>query len=237
MKTKQIYYQDPYLKKLGCKVISVEEKGALVNVVLDQTIFYPEGGGQPADRGLLISKNWSAKVQYVRLIDNEIIHQVQPDGKIKIGDCVKAELDWNWRYKYMKIHSAGHLLHDVLITIEKNLTPLRGGHGKKAFLEYDGDLNLEIKEELEKQVNKVLLQDLPIITKEASFKQLEKECKFLPPNLPKDKKLRMIKINDYHAMPDGGVHVKKTKEIGRIWIANIAAQEKKVVIRYGVAHA
>lgn len=186
MQTKQIYYQDPYQKELQCKVLSVEPKENLSNIILDQTIFYPEGGGQPSDRGVL----GDAKVEYVRLSDGEIIHQVK--GKLKVGEDIKAVLDWNWRYKYMRIHTAGHLVHAVLMTMVKDLVPLRGSHGKKAFLEYQGELDISKKEDMERKVNEVLQQDLPVVTKEVSYTELEKECQFLPPNLPKDKPLRMI---------------------------------------------
>lgn len=229
MKTKQLYYQDPYKKELQCQVLSVEPKGNLQNVILDQTIFFPEGGGQPSDKGML----GEAKVEYVRLINGEIIHQAK--GELKTGKTVKAVLNWNWRYKYMKIHTAGHLLHDVLITMVKDLVPLTGSHGKKAFLEYQGELDVSKKEAIETKVNEVLQKDLPVVTKETTYSELEKECQFLPPNLPKDKPLRMIKIGSYPPMPDGGVHVKSTKEIGKIWIANITSQEGKTRIRYGVA--
>jgi len=63
MKTKQLYYENPYLKETTGKVLAVEPSGSLVNLILDQTIFYPEGGGQPSDRGNLESKNWSAKAE------------------------------------------------------------------------------------------------------------------------------------------------------------------------------
>lgn len=233
MKTKQIYYDDLYRRELECKVISAEPSGNLINVILDQTIFYPEGGGQPSDRGTL----GNTKVEYVRMIDGEIIHQAKPRTvpmAIGTGTGVKAVLDWNWRYKYMKIHSAGHLLHDVLMTLVKNLTPIKGSHGKKAFIEYQGELDPNIKQHLEDKVNKIAQQGLEIVTKFASFKELEKECQFLPPNLPKDKPLRMIKIGNFPAMPDGGVQVKNTKEIGKIWIANITVQNGTSIIRYGV---
>ncbi len=137
----------------------------------------------------------------------------------------------------MRIHSAGHVLHDVLMEMVKELKPLRGSHGKKAFLEYSGNLDVKIKESLEKKVNEIITSDLPIATKEASCEELKKECQFSPTNLPRTKKLRMIKIGNYPAMPDGGIHVKSTKEIGKLWIANITSKEEKVVIRYGVAHA
>ena len=234
MKTKQIYYQETYLKELVCRVLSSEENGSLVNLILDQTIFYPEGGGQPSDRGVIESKSWSAKVEYVRLINDEIIHQVKPNGEIKVGDETKAKIDWEWRYKYMKIHSAGHLLHDVLMTITQNLSPLRGSHGKKAFLEYEGKIDVAIKDKLEKEVNEKALSGLPIVTQEATYEELVRECQFVPSNLPKSKNLRMIRIGDYHPMPDGGIHVRNTKEIGKIWIANLTSEGNRTVVRYGV---
>lgn len=236
MVTNQKYYEDPYLKILEGKVVSIESKGNFYNIVLDQTIFYPEGGGQPSDTGTLDSKGYSAKVEYVRLMDGEIIHQVKSSVGPKVGDVVKENIDWNWRYKYMRIHTAGHLLHDSLMTIYPNLIPLKGGHGKKPFLEYHGEINSSEVEKIVSVTNGFLEKDLPIVTKEASFEELEKECKFIPPNLPKSEKLRMIKIGDFDGMPDGGVHVKSTKEIGKIWIANIVVEDGKSTVRYGIAN-
>ncbi|OGF99574.1 hypothetical protein A2Y99_04380 [Candidatus Gottesmanbacteria bacterium RBG_13_37_7] len=229
MKTKQIYYQDPYKTELQCQVLSAESHGNLINAILDQTIFFPEGGGQPSDRGSI----GTVRVEYVRYSNGEIIHQVK--GDLKENDSLKEVLDWNWRYRYMRIHTAGHLLHDVLMTIFAGLIPVKGSHGKKAFLEYQGSIDISKKDEIEKKVNEVLQKDLSVISKEATYAELEKECKFLPSNLPKDKLLRMIKIGEYPVMPDGGIHVKTTKEIGKIWIANITSQDGIVNIRYGIA--
>lgn len=228
MQTKQIYYQDPYKQELESKVISCEQKGNLFNIILDQTIFYPEGGGQPSDKGLL----GEVMVSQVRIAEGEIIHQV--NGALEINSAVTEKIDWDWRYKYMKIHTAGHLLHDVLMSIFPELVPLKGSHGKKPFIEYQGNIDPTKKEEIVAKVNEVLQQDLPVVTKEASYEELIKEAKFIPPNLPKNKPLRMIKIGDFSAMPDGGVHVKSTKEIGSIWIANINSLNGITNIRYGV---
>ena len=228
MNTKQMYYQNPYQTELDCTVVSTEQSGNLLNTILDQTIFYPEGGGQPSDRGTL----GASHVEYVRVSDGEIVHQVK--GDLKKGDAVKGVVDWNWRYKYMQIHTAGHLLHDVLMTIVKDLKPIRGSHGKKAFLEYEGELDISLKEQIEMEVNKIAQSGLDVVTKEATYEELERDCQFLPPNLPRNKPLRMIKIGNYPPVPDGGVHVKKTNELGKIWIANITIEDGKTNVRYGV---
>lgn len=230
MKTKQIYYEDPYRKEIDkCKVIFAEPSGSLINVILDQTIFYPEGGGQPSDRGTL----GDAKVEYVRFINGEIIHQVKRN--ISKGEIVKGILDWDWRYKHMRIHSAGHLLHDVLMTMVKDLTPIKGGHGKKAFIEYKGKVDPFLKEKLETEVNKVAQKGLEIVTKFVSYDELVKQSQFVPSHLPKNKPLRILKIGNFPAIPDGGVQVKNTKEIGKIWIPNITVEKGMTNIRYGIA--
>jgi len=239
MKTKQVYYEDPYKTEVEAAVLEVRENtgGLLRDITLDQTVFFPEGGGQPGDKGEIIGKNGSAKIEYTRLANEEVIHQGKIVDKLIPGEKVIAKIDWKWHYGYMRIHSAGHLLHDVLMTMVKGLIPLRGSHGKKAFLEYSGNLDANIKDSLEKNVNLTLAKDLPIVSKETTWQELEKECQFIPSNLPRTKSLRMIKIGDYPAMPDGGVHIKSTEEIGKIWIANMISESGKVTIRYGVAQA
>ena len=71
----------------------------------------------------------------------------------------------------MQIHTAGHLLHDVLMTIVKDLKPIRGSHGKKAFLEYEGELDISLKEQIGMEVNKIAQSGLNVVTKEATYEE------------------------------------------------------------------
>ena len=235
MKTRMLYYEDAYKTECETQILEVKENlaGGLKDIILDQTVFYPEGGGQPGDRGELKVGDISIKVEYTRRKDGEIVHQGKVFEELNEGAKVLAKTDWNWRYKYMRIHSAGHLVHDVLMAMTKGLKPLKGSHGQKAWLEYIGETAI-VKEELENAVNEAVVKDLPIITKESTFEELEKECPLLPPNLPRDKALRMIKIGDYPAMPDGGVQVKSTKEIGKVLITEIKTGGETTVIKYRV---
>jgi len=167
------------------------------------------------------------------MMNGEIIHQVR--GAVKEGDTVLGVIDWDFRYRYMRVHTAGHILHDVLMTLYPDLIPIKGGHGKKAFIEYTGEIDVSKKEDIEKLVNEYVQKDLPVITKFATFDELKQECQFVPYTLPKNKPLRMIKIGEFVGMPDGGVQVASTKEIGKIWIANIVSENGVVTVRYGVA--
>lgn len=235
MKTKQVYYEDPYKTELKTTILEIQEgSDSLQNIILTETIFFPEGGGQTGDRGEIVGKNGNAKIEYTRTMNDEIVHQGKINGELKKGDKVVAKIDWNWRYKYMKIHTAGHLIHDVFMTLAKGLTPQKGSHGSKAFLEYSGTANPSLKETLQQKVGEEKEKGLPIITKETTVDELNKECHFIPANLPKDKKLRMIKIGDCPSMPDGGVHVKTTKEIGGVAINELSSGNDLTIIKYRV---
>lgn len=228
MKTQQLYYSQPYLTTTTATVLSAEPKGALINVILDNTIFYPEGGGQPSDKGTL----GAAKVEYVRVIENELVHQVK--GNVTVGELVVCSLNWAWRHKHMRLHTAGHLIHDVLMPLAPNLVPIAGSHGQKAYVEYLGSFDATQAAVLEARVNDYVGQDLSVVTREVSFEELVQNCKFVPAGLPKTKQLRMLKIGNFDWMPDGGVQVKSTGEVGKIKIISITNAGGKTTIRYGI---
>jgi len=236
-KTVRVYYEQPYLTELGCKVTRIEQKGSQHLVELDRTIFYPEGGGQPSDQGELAGKTGKLKVEQVRTLpDGRIVHQGSLAGLLAPGDEVHAVLKWPMRLKNMRVHTAGHLVHDVLMSMAEGLTPVKGSHSQKAFLEYAGHLDPTIAPQLQTKVNDVLGRDLPVVTRESNYEELSVRCRFVPPTLPRNKPLRIIQIGEYDPMPDGGVHVKTTREIEEIVIHAITSENNVVNIRYGVKH-
>lgn len=233
--TRQLYYEDPYLTNVECRLTRLEERGSQqVFFELDRTIYYPEGGGQPADQGVVTTEKGSIKVLQVRWQDGRILHQGVKQGTVAVGQPAVAALRWSARYKNMRVHSAGHLIHDVLMTMQSDLTPIRANHGDKAFLEYRGVVEPSSKDEIEVRVNEIARGDLPIRTWESDHDEIVRMCKFVPPNLPKHKALRVLRIGEYDAMPDGGVQVRSTREIGRVIIHHVLTDGEKSTIRYGV---
>jgi alanyl-tRNA synthetase len=238
MNTKQIYYEDPYATEATAEISSITPRnGGVVAVELDRTIFYPEGGGQPTDQGELTTDTGSIKISSVRSQNGAILHEGKMVGQVDVGQTATAAIKWPRRHKYMRIHSAGHLLHDVLMNMRPDLKAIRGKHGDKAFLEYDGVLDPGALDELQAKVNEAVEADLPVRTWECSYDELAEMCATLPPNLPKDKQLRVLRIGDFEPMPDGGVQVKSTNEIGRVIIHHITSENGHTTIRYGVANA
>lgn len=234
-RTSLLYYEDPYRQETECRVVSLEERpNRQVRIELDRTIFFPEGGGQPCDQGEVYTATGSVKVQQVRWENGRVIHQGALVGSVEEGQQARATLKWGHRHRNMRVHSAGHLLHDVLMTMQPDLRPTKGNHGDKAYLEYSGELDPGMKDELERRVNEAVRADLPIRTWESSYDEIAAMCKAVPFNLPKNKRLRVLRIGDNDPMPDGGVHVMSTKEIGKVVVHHIASAEGKSTIRYGV---
>lgn len=227
--TKPIYYADMYLTTSEAKIIDLKKIENLQYLVLDQTIFFPEGGGQPSDIGTISN----TPISHAIFKNNQVLHLVSK-ASLKIGDTVSLSIDWNYRYKYMKIHSAGHLLHEISTTLFPNLKPIKGSHGDDAYLMYSGSIDHTKKIEIENLVNQKIQEDLQIICKYASYDELVRECREVPVNLPKNKPLRMLKIGNYPAMPDGGIQVKSTKEIGKIKVTSIENSDSQCTIHYNV---
>jgi|GEM_PF-438763 len=229
------YYENMDTYSSDATVVKVKNKGSqVVELTLDKTLFFPKGGGQPSDQGTMSSVNGEVKVEEVRVEDKKVIHRGVLTGTLKVGDIVKLSVDKKRRNYYMKIHSAGHLLHDVLMSVTKGLKPTKGEHGDDPYIEYSGTVEQRILDKLQEKVNKAVSDDLPIVCKSVSYDELVKMCKHVPANLPKNKQLRVLKIGKYDAMPDGGLQVKSTSLIGGIKITHAFSNNGKTRVSYKV---
>jgi Ser-tRNA(Ala) deacylase AlaX len=238
MEVDQLYYDEPYATEAAVSLTSLDERNdGIVIFQLDKTIFYPEGGGQPADQGEVTTDTGTIKINIVRAQNGAILHEGKMVGQVEVGQRGRASLKWPRRHKYMRIHSAGHLLHDVLLSMYPELKSPRGNHGAKAFIEYEGELDPTVLEALQAKVNEEVAVDLPIRTWKCSYDELVVMCKEVPANLPKDKQLRVLRIGEHEPMPDGGVHVKSTHEIGHVIIHHITNGNGHTTIRYGVRNS
>lgn len=223
--TELLYLKDCYLKEFDAKVVEVQGN----KVVLDRTAFYVLGGGQPADIGKLLRGDEEFRVLNVRREAGKVWHELDRGG-LQAGDEVKGVIDWEKRYKLMRMHTAAHIL---TIAIQK-IFPNALVTGGQIDLEESRDdynlpeLNEEIVRKIEEEANKIVEAALPVeiseLPREEAFKipQLFKLRDVLPPSLPR---IRFTKIaNDVNAC--GGTHVKNTKEVGRIKITRTKSKGK-----------
>lgn len=234
--TNPLYLHDAYLKEGEATILEVvKESDKKWQIVLDQTIFYPRGGGQSTDQGTLFTDSWRGKVSQALLKEDRIVHYVESDQPPPVGTLLKMGLDWDRRYLHMRLHSAGHVVDFALYLMgycPKLLMPLKGDHGKKAFICYQGTIDKDFREELEKKANEVVAQGLDFSFRLVGHEELERESIYLQPGLPKNKPLRLLTLNGVGSVADGGTQVNKTSEIGRISILPLETKEGMTFIHY-----
>jgi len=223
--TEKLYEQDAYLKESGAVVVDVLDNG----VILDKTIFYPRGGGQPTDRGMIVSNSTKSEVLDLKKDGNRLIHVT--DGKFTVGDHVHLEIDWNYRYKLMKHHTTLHVLSAVVYN--KYNAKVTGGSisHDKARLDFDLiDFNKEIAQELVDELNKELKKDHQVSVSFISREEVSNHPELIRTKvnlLPESiKKVRIVKIGDIDLQADGGLHVHSTKEIGDVQLLKISNKGK-----------
>jgi misacylated tRNA(Ala) deacylase len=214
--TRALYLEDSYLKECDAVVASMNEGKY---VVLDQTIFYPKGGGQPCDTGKITRGNDVYNVVYVGKFSGEISHEVDRLS-LKVGDKVHCVLDWDRRYKLMRSHTAAHLFASLLCNGTGAL--VTGNQLETDKIRFDFSLeqfNPEILEKYVAETNELLKRDTPVrsfeLPKEEALKipGVVKMAEAFPPDIPR---LRIVELVDLDKQADGGTHVKNLREVGQI---------------------
>jgi len=218
--TELLYLEDSYLKEFTAKVTDVfKEENA---IVLDRTAFYPTGGGQPCDFGVIKFNGKTSQVIRVKKIDGKIRHFLEGDLPAEETE-IKGEIDWERRYKLMRTHTAMHAISAVVWRDYQaqvtggNFEPLTG----RLDFEFE-KLNTEMTSEIEEKVNTEIKRGLEITSKVLPRAEAEKipdlirtKINLLPPSLTE---IRVVKIGDLDLQADGGTHVKNTSEIGTVKI-------------------
>jgi misacylated tRNA(Ala) deacylase len=211
-----LYLEDSYLKECDSTVVSVKDDKY---ILLDQTIFYPKGGGQPCDRGSIIKNNETFNVVYVGKFSGEISHEVDHPG-LKTGDRVHCVLDWDHRFKLMRSHTAAHLFASLLCNGTGAL--VTGNQLETDKIRFDFSLeqfNPEILQKYLNQTNELLKKDTPVksyeLPREEALKipGAVKMAEAFPPDLPR---LRIVELVNLDKQADGGTHVKNLNEVGQI---------------------
>ena len=214
--TNALYLKDSYLRECDATVVSVKDGKY---VVLDQTIFYPKGGGQPWDTGKIMKENETYNVVYVGKFSGEISHEVDRVG-LREGDKVHCVLDWERRYKLMRSHTAAHVFASLLCTGTGAL--VTGNQLEEDKIRFDFSLEKYDREILNKYIDKandLFRKDIPVKWYELPKKEalkipgVIKMADALPPDIPN---LRIVEVVGVDKQADGGTHVKNLKEVGQI---------------------
>lgn len=240
--TNLLYMEEHELTTTTATVISTQKDDVTqrASIILDKTIFYPQGGGQPADQGIIENAHGRFTVNDVRLIDGIVHHYGSwESGSFDAGETVKLTIDTNRRWINSLNHSAGHLIDTAVNNLGKKFTPGKGYHFPDSpYVEYRGDLPAEERElfqqDLQKAVNQLIAQKQPITARFAQRDELPKICDFVPDYLPENKPIRVVTIGQSSGCPCGGTHVGTTGDLAGLTIERIKVKGDSIKISYKI---
>jgi misacylated tRNA(Ala) deacylase len=214
-----LFRDDPYLAACEATVVSVQD-----NVVeLDRTVFYPLGGGQAGDTGRI--GEW--RVLDTRKSENSVLHMLEPGAKLSPGEKLEIRIDWERRYRLMRLHTALHLLGAVV------KAPVTGGRigDDKAHLDFDIEMEKLVKEEIEARLNELTKASIETQARWITDVELDarpelvKTMSVAPPR--GEGRVRLLEIPGIDLQACGGTHVRNISEIGRLAVARIRSEGKR----------
>ncbi len=228
--TKLLYQTDSYLKEFDAEILRVDSVSR--TLVLDQTAFYPSGGGQPFDLGLLRVDGASFPVSKVKKHGADVLHFLGEDTELpKVGAIVHGEIDWDRRYKLMRTHTAMHILCGVIFrdygasVTGGNMDILKG----RMDFEFE-TMRKELVAEIEKAINIESKKDhavkVAILPREEAFQipdLIRTKINLLPKGIDE---IRTIEIVGLDLQADGGTHVNNTSEVGEMRVTNYKSKGK-----------
>ncbi|MBC7091491.1 MAG: alanyl-tRNA editing protein [Nitrososphaeria archaeon] len=223
--TNLLYMDDSYMKEFEAKVLEIFGE----EVVLDQTAFYPRGGGLPEDTGVIVKGQETYLVDRVRKEVDKVFHHVCSTG-LHVGDMVRGVIDWERRYTIMRMHTGLHALASVFN--RKTGALITGNQVGTDISRLDVNIErfdrmlieevfLETNEELSKNRNIKIYY----LSREDAFKipGIVKLAEVMPPNI---EKLRIVEIEGLDVQADGGPHVSNTREVGILKLVRVENKGK-----------
>ena len=229
--TLELFRNNSYLKEHNAIISDVIPEG----LVLKETIFYPEGGGQPGDVGSIKLKNKTINIVGTKYINNKLVHLTETINDIKKNEEGSLILDWSKRYSYMQVHTCLHLLCSIIPY------PVTGGSIGDGRGRLDFDLETKPdKEDVLNKLNNLIDKDYLVHISSITDQELDdnpdlvRTMSVKPPR--GSGQIRMVKIgDDIDFQPCGGTHVNKTSEINlvkSVKIENKGKMNKRIIITF-----
>ena len=235
--TEWLFQQDAYLRSCSARVVEATPEG----IVLDRTVFYPLGGGQPGDTGLLRAvdgREW-------RVVDSRkgeggsILHRLaaEESARPEPGDLVDAILDWDRRYLHMRMHTGLHLLGSVL------RFGVTGGQVATERSRLDFDTQQEIDaQRVNLELDGLIAADRPVTSQWITDEELDRQpdlVRTLSVQPPRGAgRVRLLDIAGVDLQPCGGTHVRSTREVGSLVVTRVenkGRHNKRVYVAFNPA--
>ncbi len=217
--TELLYYNNPYQKEFEAEVIW---KGGEY-LVLDRTAFYPQGGGQPADEGVLGVEGEEVEVEDVQKVDGVVYHELDTES-FEVGDKVRGKIDWEIRGKYMRHHTATHILLGALRELLGDHVwqhgVQKGKESSRLDISHHEKISDEKIHELENIANRVVFQNREVSSFWMGRSEAEEKYghSLYQGGVVPGEEIRVVDIEDWNAQACAGTHCTRTGEVGLIKI-------------------
>jgi len=233
--TKKLYLENTY--QFSCESLILEtgedEKG--IFIILDQTVFYPQGGGQPSDEGLIKNETFNTKMCRATQINDAIRHYINDSNTaVPIGEKVYCFINEEKRLCNARYHTAAHLLGNTIEILYPSLKAIKGhSFPGQAYVEFLGNEKIDsavIQEALNQFIeknDKTRIFEIDPVSFEEQFYQL-------PYSIPANKKFRVMQIGSLLPVPCGGTHLSSLGEIKHVLVKKIKEKNNIVHISYEV---
>ncbi len=221
--TELLFQTDSYLNQFAATITEVNLESR--SVILDQTAFYPGGGGQPCDFGTIAVDNKTYHVEKVKKQGDQVVHYLGGDEIPVAGIKVSAVIDWDRRYKLMRTHTALHVLCGVVfrdygaLVTGGDMEPLYGRMDFE-FERMQADLVREIEAAVNKEIEKAREIRVKILPREEAFQipdLIRTKINLLPEGISM---VRTVEIDGLDLQADGGTHVRNTSEVGKFRVVD-----------------
>jgi len=237
--TELLYLGDSYLKEAACNVLKVEpddKKSAYL--VVDRSLFHPKSGGQPFDKGKILTDTMVFDVRKVMIANGVVIHWGKYVQGIPQVGAAHMEIEWGLRYCCMRKHTAAHLFDHCLATIlGTHVETTDSWVGDDSYVAYRGELppieKLRAAEAMENQlIEKGAKVTFQFMTREQAFQMVPGAPNIA--RLPKSEYLRVVTIDGCEGIPCGGTHVNDIKEIGQLVLGSPQALGDRFKLPFNV---
>lgn len=233
--TKKLYLQDTYQFDFEGLIQEAEKDEKGLFIILDQTAFYPQGGGQPSDHGLIKNDHFEANVLHVTQHGDQIRHYIEPIAtELLAAQKVYGFVDQKRRLTNARYHTAGHLLSNIVEILNPKLKAVKGhSFPFEAYVEFQGNEVIDV-ETLQNRMNEAIARDDKTKIFEIDPLGFEKQFYKLPYIIPDNKKFRVMQIGNMSPVPCGGTHLSSIGEIGLIKINKIKNKNSILRVSYEV---
>jgi misacylated tRNA(Ala) deacylase len=238
--TRLLYQFDSYLSQFDTIVTAIDTENR--GVILDQTAFYPGGGGQPPDRGVLLSGGIEYIINRAKKIGEQVVHYVAGDIPLPpVGASVQGRLDWDLRYQLMRTHTAMHILCGVIFrdfgasVTGGDMDPLNGRMDFE-FETMQKELVLTIERAINLEVANARPVRVEILPRQEAFQipdLIRTKINLLPEGI---QEVRVVEIVGLDLQADGGTHVHNTSEVGQIRVVDYKSKgkiNKRIYVQIG----